>query len=97
MRDAFLRSDERVQLGERIEPHAEAPLHVCGGGLAERRQAELKRVAAHRRIADGVGQRFHRHLRRREISVPRPDVDDIDALLHEPALDRRNLGHGVGG
>src|SRR2546430_12654734 len=41
------RSQERVQLGERIEPHAEAPPHVCGGGLAERRQAELKRSEEH--------------------------------------------------
>jgi len=72
------------------------PLHVRRRGLAERRQAELKRVAAHRRIADGVRQRFHRHLGRREIGVPRTDVDDVDALLHEPALDGRDLGHRVG-
>ena len=39
MGDPFLRSQERVQLGEGIEPHAEAPLHVGGGGLAEHRQA----------------------------------------------------------
>jgi len=84
--------------GERIEPHTEAPLHVRGRRLTEGRQAELKRIAAHGGVADGMRQRFHRHFRWREIGVlPRPHVDDVDPLLNEPALDRRNLGHRVGG
>src|SRR3989440_12391466 len=47
MGDAFLGSDERMQLAERIESRAEATSQVCGGGFTEHRQAELERVAAH--------------------------------------------------
>src|SRR5207245_11442154 len=48
VRDPLLRADQRVQLGEGIEARAEASLHVGRGGLAERRQPELERVATHR-------------------------------------------------
>ena len=88
MRDPFFGAEQRMELGERIHGEAEAALHVAGGGFAECRQAELKRVAAHRGILDGAGESFHRDARRREIGVPRPDIDYIDALLNEPPLDR---------
>jgi len=77
MRDALLRADERMQLGERIEPHTEAPLHVRGRRLTGRPAAELKRIAAHGGVADGMRQRFHRHFRWREIGVLPPHVDDV--------------------
>ena len=84
-----------MQLLERIDRHAEAALHVCRGGFAERRQAQLKRVAAHRGILHGTRQRLDRDVRGRKVRIPRPDVDDIDTLLDQPPLDRGQLGHGI--
>src|SRR5439155_7663183 len=52
VRDAFLRAEQRMQLLERIDRDAETPLHVRGGGLAERRQPELEPVTAHRGILE---------------------------------------------
>src|SRR5690242_10169617 len=97
VRDAFLRADEGVELRERIESRAEAAFHVRGRGLAEGGEAHLERVATHRGIAEGPAERVDRDLGRREVRVPGTHVDDVDPLLDEPTLDRRDLGHRIGG
>src|SRR3989442_10445118 len=76
---------------------AEAALHAVAGGSAERRQAELQRVAPDGGTARGASQRFARIPRRRQSATPRPDVDDVDPLLDQPPLDGGELGHGVAG
>ena len=93
--DALFRAEQRVQLRERIERQPETPLQVRRGRLPERRQADLERIAAHRRVLDRLGQRRDGHARRREVRVARADVDQVDALLDQPALDRGQLGHRV--
>jgi len=90
-------AEQRVQLGEGVALYPEAALQVRGGGFAERRQAQLERVPAHRGIARGARQRLDRQLGRRQVRVSRPDVDDVDPLLHQPPLDGGDLGHGVAG
>src|SRR2546427_3888732 len=42
-------------------------------------------------------QRVDRRLGRREVRVPRPDVDHVHALLQQPPFDGRNLSHRVAG
>src|SRR2546427_11972120 len=42
-------------------------------------------------------QRVDRRLGRREVRVPRPDVDPVHALLPQPPFDGRNLSHRVAG
>ena len=97
MRDPLLRAEQRVELSVRIDPHPKAAQHVRGRRLAERGQPELERVAAHRRVAGRARQSLHGSLGRREIRVPRPDIDDVHPLLDQPPLDGRDLGHGVAG
>ncbi len=84
-----------MQFLERIDRNAETAPHVRRGGLTERGQPQLKRIAAHRGILQRACQRFHRNVGRREIGVACPDIDHIHTLLDQTALDRRQLGHRI--
>src|SRR2546421_9839939 len=97
MGDAFLGSDERMQLAERIESRAEATSQVCGGGFTEHRQAELERVAAHGGVAHRTRQGVYGHRRRGEVGVAGAEIDHIDALREQPALDGGDLRPRIAG
>src|SRR5216110_77999 len=56
---------------------------------AERGEAELECVPAHRRILQRARQRLHRNFGGSKVRVPCTDVDQIHALLDQPPLDRR--------
>ena len=94
--DPLLGPEQRMQLGERIHREAEPPPHVVGRRLAERREAQLEGVAAHRGVLRRAGQRFDRHAGRRQVGVTRSHVDEVHALLDQPAFDRGKLRHRVG-
>ena len=93
--EPFLAADERQQLIRGIEGHAEAPLDVAGCGPPELREPHLERVAAHRGVTHGLAQRLDRDRRRREIGVPRTEIDHVDALGEHAALDHRKFVNGV--
>src|SRR2546421_7298896 len=97
MGDAFLGSDERMQLAERIESRAEATSQVCGGGFTEHRQAELERVAAHGGVGHRARQGVYGDRRRGEVGVAGAEIDHIDALREQPALDGGDLRHRIAG
>ena len=56
VRDTFLRPNERQDLAIRVELHVEPLLHPCADRLAERRQSELERIAAHLWLRRGIPQ-----------------------------------------
>jgi hypothetical protein len=91
VREALLGAEQRDQLRRGIERHPEAPLHEARRRLAELGQADLERIATHRRIAHRGAQRLHRLWRRRKVSVARAQVDHVHALGQEPTLDDREL------
>ena len=95
MRDAFLRSDERHDLGERIDAKPEALLHPRRDRLAKRHEPEPESVAAHRRRVRRLRQRFDRLRRRREVRVAGAEVDHVDAARDELALFLRNRGERI--
>src|SRR6059058_2114236 len=97
MGDAFLRSDEWMQLAERIESRAEATSQVCGSRFTKHRQTELERVAAHGGVAHRARQGVYSHRRRGEVGVAGAKIDHIDALREQPALDGWDLRHGIAG
>src|SRR5262249_14172000 len=97
MRQTFLRSNQRNELGDRIEPHTEPAFDPARRCLPEFGQALLKSVFAESRLANGRRHALDGEFGRRGVVVTRTDVDYVHALVQEPALERRQLGHGVPG
>jgi hypothetical protein len=91
MRDPFLRPNERNDLRERIEVEPKSTLHPRGYGLAVRDEAESEAVAVHRGLARGARECIDRRGWRREVRVPRSEVDDVDATRKQLTLLARNV------
>jgi hypothetical protein len=86
VRDAFLRPDERHDLGDGIESLPETRRHPIADRLTKWDVAETETVPSHRRGMRGFHQRFHRRGRRREVGIAGTQVDDVDAALEKLAL-----------
>ena len=94
--EPLLGPDGVDDLGVGVEVHPEAAL-VQGGDVApQRRQAPAGRVPVIAGVAGRLAQLVYRDLRRRQVGVAEPEVDDVGALVAELDLqvvdDREDVG-----
>ena len=90
MREPFFAAEERDDLGERIELHAEAELHPAAHRFAIGGVAEPESIPIHGWNFRCRCERVHGRSRRREISIAGAEVNHIDATGDQLALPDRN-------
>ena len=95
VREPFLRTDRRADLGLEVERDAERALVEVGDRLAQLRDAAARRVPVVARIAHRFGQLLDRDRRRRHVGVAEREVDDVLACSPELHLQRVDLRERV--
>jgi hypothetical protein len=77
MREAFLGTDGRADLGFEVERDAELALVQIGDGQPQLGNALARRVPMVTRIAHGLDQLVDGNLGRRDVGVAERQVDDV--------------------
>ncbi len=80
MREPFLRTDQRLHLGVRVELDAEPPFVELRDRLAERREPVVGRIPVGGRVLRGLLQGLDDVRRRRQVGIPDAERDHVGAL-----------------
>jgi len=92
----LLGPDEGEDLRARVKGHSEAAVVPLGGGPAKGEQPFVVWVAVVLRLARRSPQRLHDVRRGREVRIPDPEIDQVDAAGPRLLLLAVNLGEEVG-